>query len=183
MKTPLLFLIFCLSNFSLFSQKELLKVDLQPIDSTISCGYAIEPVYELSSKKKFKFWSKKFKIKLPKKEGDFGMIVVYQRKTTGKNASSKSCFMLVENYKSSQPKFYLDSNLNFDFSDDLPKQFGKDSIKVFGKSFRYLEFEIENDKGLPYKFFLIEPDALSKSHWGPLRNQPKKRRAQKMVSN
>ena len=88
----------------------------------IEPGVGFTQLFRLSENGEISYKQKPYKITPPKDLDDPhpGYFKVYVLGPEG--VIEKGCMVLVSDYKSDQPKFYIDQNNNLDFSDDPPSQ-------------------------------------------------------------
>ncbi len=185
MKT-IIFILFVATQILLLSfvtlgQKDVITIDLFSIDKNECYSSSVRPVYEILFRDKFYYKKKRYKIRLPDNKSEYGIAFIYY---TGFNDNiiPRAIPVLIEDFKSDKPRFYLDTNNNLDFTDDgNPKRYEKDSLIRNGTSFRYVDFTIWNKEQSknPYKFYLLEmTDTSSLNH---LKNSVRTEKKEKLA--
>jgi thiol-disulfide isomerase/thioredoxin len=147
-----------LSSFISLGQNDIINVELFPIENIESYRSSARPVYEILFTDKLYYKKKQYKIRLPENNSEYGIAFIYY---TGNidNIIPRTIPVLIEDYKSNNPRFYLDENNNLDFTDDgSPKRYEQNSLKRNGISYRYVDFVFGNEQKIrnPYKFYLLE---------------------------
>jgi thiol-disulfide isomerase/thioredoxin len=140
MKPIYIILLLFMSNFS-FSQADDISIQLKKIEDIEAKGPGILPVYEIVKSNKLYYRGRKYKIKLPNPSALNGIAFVYYRGNSLLKIPD-SVPLLIEDYKSENPKFYLDLNNNLDFTDDNPRDYEKGKLKINGKEYSFLSLSI-----------------------------------------
>lgn len=138
--------------------QEGLLVDLQPLTDIDGYGFSTTPVHEGISNGVFYHRNKKYKITLPDENASYGITFAYFKGIKGE-IRPNDITILIKDFKTSDPTFYMDKNDNLDFTDDdPPKQFCDSLIRHHGQNYKYVPFSINNpnNSNKSYHFYLKE---------------------------
>ena len=146
-----------ISGNSSFGQEEYV-VDLHPVTDINSYGSHYRPVYEVLFNDVFYYKDKKYKIILPDEIALYGITFAHFDGIKGR-ISPQEITILIKDFKTSNPTFYMDKNDNLDFTDDdPPKQFCDTLIRHHDLNSRYVPYSINNpdNSNKSYNFYLKE---------------------------
>jgi thiol-disulfide isomerase/thioredoxin len=150
-------ILILLSRFLSYGQEQHV-VELHPVTDVDSYGSLTCPVYEVMFNDEFFHKGKKYKIKLPDTRAMYGITFSHFDGIKGK-ISPHNITILIKDFKTSNPTFYMDKNDNLDFTDDdPPKQFCDTTIRHHNQNYRFVPFSINNpdNSNKTYNFYLKE---------------------------